>query len=1076
MYFPTSIPMPLPVLCHATLALEQNRKRAQQVDANAYVLSVLAEFVAETAEEISKEAGGLWQGLDLIKARMGFAEDLRNFEKRLFECARTKRIVPTLNGELARPDESRFLRRANQDWLPVSLFQDVAGARDDSDVALYHRLGSCELEAETFVERIRKTPELGLDPRVALVAGLVRYGLPAEYRCRELLLDSTGAVIDEHDILFLPPQTSATPQAMPGWARVRLLNAELWQRLSSALDVGRVREARHLLVDFGVQEYALGNLVSRLAASANRVIEAEPSEESRIRRELLGTLLKLLSGIPPEKRPSFPENTSVKLLNQEGEWIEADKLYLGDGYPPHGHIVQELYTGQRTKLVALHVDVYGDADPVTLRETLLWMGVAEWPREIQLKQASQEFLDFVLGRIAYPAHFVWREMHEVYQTRDAIPWPQLTKVVSLEGLDTIIGASPVALLAWLAHDPRADAWMESRGEHGRLQCRPPSRQYDWTFDGTLPGYIHFVLKRSHWLPSVGGTRLRPTDYLLSDHSIGDIFPKPLPPSTSEVARYGLDRNRWVRALQRAGVPLGLAYLDSETIYALLLELPEKNPDGKAAKQLYRWLLESSDIEPDITGRNYAKFVVEGKMWGRYRQVEEYHPIDELVHVDVEGLPDALLDSLPVVMLPKRRGVNRVTRLFGVTAIGRNEVRQTVEHHTAAVEAPEADCRFQEARTYLLALRRANNAPSQQLEQIRWLMLEVSTEVTTLITFRNQEFRARLRPWGYAFQDDRLFVAVDPSRPTQVSRGLLANAVGTAIAALCGLADGSAFAQIYQCEEPDRRSLLMCLLGEEREVEVDAWIGSGLESMPEEPTLFVPSEALTTSRGDAGQGPVGGAGDIDKPATAGDVTNPPDETEGEEKWEIPQAVSSEPVSHVPEPPGKPIQLSVRDHALGAGFGGGRRYPGVSPAVGEAGERLAELFEESQGRFPTRVGGITGYQGFGCDVVSFRSAEDRELFRRGGTDAQSIDRFIEAKARTQGSVDLTGNELNAARKWRERYFIYRFQRESGTPSDYLLTILQDPIAAYEAQTPVIHFSLERAVASKKYRLSSGTKSQE
>ena len=53
-HFPTEITLPLPVVCHATLELEQNRKRAQHRRSNAYVLKQLAKFLAEIAEVRAK--------------------------------------------------------------------------------------------------------------------------------------------------------------------------------------------------------------------------------------------------------------------------------------------------------------------------------------------------------------------------------------------------------------------------------------------------------------------------------------------------------------------------------------------------------------------------------------------------------------------------------------------------------------------------------------------------------------------------------------------------------------------------------------------------------------------------------------------------------------------------------------------------------------------------------------------------------------------------------------------------------------------------------------------------------------
>lgn len=46
-----------------------------------------------------------------------------------------------------------------------------------------------------------------------------------------------------------------------------------------------------------------------------------------------------------------------------------------------------------------------------------------------------------------------------------------------------------------------------------------------------------------------------------------------------------------------------------------------------------------------------------------------------------------------------------------------------------------------------------------------------------------------------------------------------------------------------------------------------------------------------------------------------------------------------------------------------------------ADGEIRELLAVMFEQHVGRHPLRVGHITGYLAPGCDILSFRSSEER-----------------------------------------------------------------------------------------------------
>ena len=167
----------------------------------------------------------------------------------------------------------------------------------------------------------------------------------------------------------------------------------------------------------------------------------------------------------------------------------------------------------------------------------------------------------------------------------------------------------------------------------------------------------------------------------------------------------------------------------------------------------------------------------------------------------------------------------------------------------------------------------------------------------------------------------------------------------------------------------------------------------------------------------------------------------------------------------------IDIKVASPSSGVGAGthsGGARS---IRADGEVGEQLVVLFEQQAGRYPLRVGHITGYLALGCDVLSFSISEDREKFLNSQElNSALVERFIEAKARSAGIVELTGNEWNAARQWNSRYFVYRFERDPECSLDYLLTSLRDPQAAVETQIPVIQLSLDRAQHAERFKIRS------
>jgi hypothetical protein len=139
-----------------------------------------------------------------------------------------------------------------------------------------------------------------------------------------------------------------------------------------------------------------------------------------------------------------------------------------------------------------------------------------------------------------------------------------------------------------------------------------------------------------------------------------------------------------------------------------------------------------------------------------------------------------------------------------------------------------------------------------------------------------------------------------------------------------------------------------------------------------------------------------------------------------------------------------------------------------------ERKAFEFEETcdPPRFPLLVGQITGALAFGCDIISFSSATDREAFKSGSDRSLSkIVRFIEVKGRKNesGAVELKGNELNAAVQNKCKYFIYRLFRSGD--NEYQLSILHDPLEQKEALSSSVYVDLNRAKDTQKYILTGG-----
>ena len=90
--------------------------------------------------------------------------------------------------------------------------------------------------------------------------------------------------------------------------------------------------------------------------------------------------------------------------------------------------------------------------------------------------------------------------------------------------------------------------------------------------------------------------------------------------------------------------------------------------------------------------------------------------------------------------------------------------------------------------------------------------------------------------------------------------------------------------------------------------------------------------------------------------------------------------------------------------------------------------------------------------------------------------NVARFIEVKGRSSegATIELRGNELAAADRYKERYYLYRFfETEDGT---FDLAILDNPLGHPEALRSAVHVGMEQANATQRFTLIGGLRKEE
>jgi len=95
---------------------------------------------------------------------------------------------------------------------------------------------------------------------------------------------------------------------------------------------------------------------------------------------------------------------------------------------------------------------------------------------------------------------------------------------------------------------------------------------------------------------------------------------------------------------------------------------------------------------------------------------------------------------------------------------------------------------------------------------------------------------------------------------------------------------------------------------------------------------------------------------------------------------------------------------------------------------------------------KVSNLKGLLAWGCDILSF-STEAMRIDFEINQDVNNVLRFIEVKGRVseKGSISLKGNELEKAKIFDSRYYLYRIYEDINSRGTFELIEFPDPLNA-------------------------------
>jgi hypothetical protein len=1062
-FFPTHNVLPAPVVLHATLALKDDRNRIVDSPGNRQVLRELAVHVSEVMARQTTERDP-WRGISLSSGLDQADPELRalGFSDAIQAALKDAVIVPCRDGRFRKPSEALLAPHAV--WAAVGGsddFGDFIAAGAPVQEGLLAWVGVEEASSQVLRERLALSLvrcDAGDAGRV--VGQLLKERQLQAVGAQENLRLEGGGPVDGATVFLR--STTPLPQ-VPSWStRIRFLDASFQEALqkSSGVETGRSLCERLSECGVKVQEYGLETVARALMSELNSLSLGEEKEQEH----WVKLLVWLFGAVGP--RPASLEQLPIKLPTRGHGLQRATECYLSNSYP-NGLLAWRLYKAVEEVHLVADPQQMGLAG-VTMEEAEVFLratGVAEFPRWVPVRSGEptyRTFLDHVIDSQPFPANIRDVECAGPDEVRSQMsPGLKGLKVPQLLA-EVLRTSDPEAIVEYLDRDgtllekATGDCVFTAKiGREWSPRLVPHVR---------VESLTRYLLRNVPWVLCDDGDRHIPSSVILTavgpDLLRGVYHRHVLGLNPGERA---LPRKEVDALLMRLGAVNAIEDMGDEQVCQLLMALPERDPDGKAAPGIYRTLLDSRLVPGD--GPIRRRFAAEGMVWAEYQGHGTYVSLADARYSANVTLPRRVEQQIPLVAVPKRRGTRSVQGLLGVQPLHQSEIVFKVRDES--VESGEgagaAQARLLMARPFVYALRlgRRMDEDFRELRLLQSLVLrpikrvdvelEMPGRAAEVITFDTQHDKIAVK--------DQLFIVGDyeETGPSETKfwigvAGLVAEVLDTDVAAEVGM--------VLRCSsEREMEDVAMGLLeedGAEKLREARDRIGD-LPVLQAQGHFDLPTPREDREGGRSGD-EIGDEESDDQPAGP---SNNDDAQVGDASSFAYGAVFQRTTAPAGGPRGS-RRLVVRGRRAGASKSTGpiatedRTFP------------VVEAFELQEGRWPIDVSHLQGRESLGCDWVSVASEEVMQgaIVNR-VIRLEDITRFIEVKGSSarSGPVELTENELRKASSFGERYFLYRVHVSTRDTDEYELAVLQNPLNSSAVHT-IRRFDLREGSGAEWY----------
>jgi len=597
------------------------------------------------------------------------------------EAVAASNVFPTVDNKyISFTEKPRFYDSNIADYLSGDVFSTLMPPTDNTAIRTMlksiakHRKVSMRFQYIEITTGINTVlPSLQIRERAALWLAFIN-----EYRNEissenkpHFVLDSSGNTVIYGQQAFLPAE-NVEFSSPPDFTKIVFMNKDL---VSALRDMqGKESTLRGLaneLSRFNVREYNLANIINAVISRLRSRVHQTSKKTRGCYEDTIEWLWKLWKANVLKNEMSAL--TTIPLINRSGAVKNANELYFGQEFG--NEVTANLFIGSDDLFVALPKRIpLTELTKQQYIEFLSALGVAHFPRKtkLQIRSVPKDYRELIYTSIKkYPLLAEDNRYHNEQELRSA--YLSYVEIATVERLDEILRkANTKSIIDWIRQDESLRQLLSDyEPSTSRAYVYNLYQQKVRAVGGEqLASHLRFVFATSKWI-EINGFRYSPKQCLFVN-KIGTLFaPIVVAPNLDLFIdnhnRRIAETNAVQDILEHIGAASDFSDLDTETLYSLLMALPEADESGEISKALYTSILKSGGLKNfDSNNVKRREFLQNGKVF--CKSSKTYTAIKDVHYLTEKTVSREILKGFNLMAIPSRQSQENIKRYFGVSPL------------------------------------------------------------------------------------------------------------------------------------------------------------------------------------------------------------------------------------------------------------------------------------------------------------------------------------------------------------------------------------------------------------------------